>query len=78
MNGSFQISLACCAGGTAYDHAFFGAGTGPIYLDDVACTSTDSKLLECASRPILTHNCFHSEDAGVGCKGKFWLLAESL
>ena len=74
----FYIFLACCAGGIAYGNAFFGAGTGPIYLDDVACTSTDSQLLECASWPILTHYCFHSEDAGVGCKGKFWLLAESL
>ena len=55
--------------GVPYSYAFFGAGTGPIYLDDVACTSSDSQLLECSSRPILTHNCLHSADAGVGCKG---------
>ena len=56
-------------GGTPYTNAFFGAGTGPIYLDDVACTSSDSQLLECSSRPVLTHNCDHHADAGVGCEG---------
>ena len=62
-------------GGVAYSNAHFGAGTGPIYLDDVVCTSSANQLLECSSRPILSHSCRHSEDAGVGCKGKylFWL-----
>ena len=55
--------------GVAYSYAYFGAGTGPIYLDYVACTSSASQLLECSSRPILTHNCLHSHDACVGCKG---------
>ena len=59
-------------GGTAYHNAFFGVGTGPIYLDDVACTSSASQLLKCSSRPILEHNCDHHADAGVGCKGKFF------
>ena len=58
------------SGGIPYNNAFFGAGTGPIYLDEVACTSSDSKLLECSSRPILAHNCRQSSDAGVGCEGK--------
>ena len=56
-------------GGTAYSNAHFGAGTGPIVLDDVQCSSSSSQLLECSSRPILTHNCQHSDDAGVGCEG---------
>ena len=63
------IYPACSAGGIPYSNAYFGAGTGPIYLDDVACTPTSSQLLECSSRPILTHNCLHSADAGVGCEG---------
>ena len=65
----FKLCLACSAGGIAYSNAYFGAGTGPIYLDNVACTSSASQLLECSSRPILSHNCHHSADAGVGCKG---------
>ena len=56
-------------GGIAYSSARFGTGTGPIFLDDVQCTSSSSRLLECSSSPILTHNCLHSDDAGVGCEG---------
>ena len=59
----------CDTGATVYGNAYFGAGTGPIYLDDVACTSSDTQLLQCSSRPILTHNCDHHADAGVGCEG---------
>ena len=58
---------------TAYSNAHFGAGSGPIFLDDVHCTSSSSHLLECRSLPILSHNCLHSADAGVGCEGKLYL-----
>ena len=47
--------------------AHFGQGTGPIWLDDVACTGTEARLLDCPSRPIGTRNCVHSEDAGTRC-----------
>ena len=57
--------------GRAFINAIFGAGTGPIFLDDVQCSLTSSQLLECFSNPILTHNCLHTDDAGVGCEGKF-------
>ena len=63
------ICFTCCADGIPYYNAYFGAGTGPIYLDDVACTSSASQLLECSSRSISSHNCLHSADAGVGCEG---------
>ena len=69
--GHFPLCcFTCGTGGTPYYSAFFGVGTGPIYLDDVACTSSASQLLECSSRPILAHNCDHLTDAGVGCEGK--------
>jgi len=61
-----------CIGGRAYSNAHFGAGDGPIFLDDVQCTSSSSQLLECPSRPILSHDCNHFHDAGVGCEGNVW------
>ena len=73
MECKFILSTAhfwdAFAGGIAYSNAHFGAGTGPILLDEVQCTSSSSQLLECSSRPILSHNCQHSADAGVGCEG---------
>ena len=72
LHDRFYVStMFLCAGGRAYSNAHFGTGRGPIFLDDVQCTSSSSQLLECPSRPILSHNCLHSADAGVGCEGMF-------
>ena len=57
------------AGGTAYSNAYYGVGSGPIYLTDVSCTSSKTSLLQCNSDPILSGSCTHSEDAGVKCEG---------
>ena len=62
-------TIPLCPDGRTYSNAHFGVGSGPIFLDDVQCTSSASQLLECYSRPILSHNCLHSADAGVGCEG---------
>ena len=68
--GNNMICYCFLTAGRAYTSAFFGSGTGPIYMDDVACTLSASQLLECSSRPILSTDCLHSADAGVGCEGK--------
>ena len=52
-------------GARAYGSAFFGAGTGPIVLDDVQCSGNETNLLNCIFNS--NHNCFHFEDAGVMC-----------
>ena len=54
----------------AYSNAYYGAGTGPIYLDEVACSGDEDKLLSCISKPIGKNNCGHSQDAGVSCPSK--------
>ena len=63
-----------CLGGRVYSNAYFGAGSGQIFLDDVQCISSSSQLLECPSRPIMSHNCLHSADAGVGCEGVLFMM----
>ena len=55
-------------GAIAYLNAFFGAGTGPILLDQVVCNGTESRLIDCPANAIGTNDCSHSEDAAVRCQ----------
>ena len=55
-------------GGQARRHAHYGAGTGPTWLDQVACTGTEDCLDDCPANDWGDENCVHSEDAGVKCK----------
>ena len=52
-------------GAVARTNAFFGQGTDPIRLDDVGCAGSETRLIDCSYSS--THNCGHSEDAGVTC-----------
>ena len=56
-------------GAVAFGNAHFGAGIGPVYLDDVECSGSESNLTNCSSRSIIHCNRGHSEDAGVRCQG---------
>uniref|UniRef100_A0A8B9B9W6 SRCR domain-containing protein n=1 Tax=Anser brachyrhynchus TaxID=132585 RepID=A0A8B9B9W6_9AVES len=48
--------------------AFTAAGgTGQIWLDDVNCRGNEESIYDCAKSNWGTHNCSHSEDAGVEC-----------
>lgn len=54
-------------GASTPNQAHFGQGSGPIWLDNVACTGTEARLIDCAANPIGVHNCGHNEDAGTRC-----------
>ena len=53
----------------AYSSSYFGQGVGKIHLTYVACTGTESELLNCRYRTPSRISCNHYEDAGVRCPG---------
>ena len=56
--------------GQSLSSAYFGEGSGPIWLNNVVCTGSESALASCGHlglNPI--RSCSHADDAGVRCHG---------
>ncbi|XP_046504580.1 macrophage scavenger receptor types I and II [Equus quagga] len=47
--------------------AYFGQGTGPIWLNEVFCFGRESSIEECKIKQWGVRVCSHAEDAGVTC-----------
>ena len=63
-----QLGLG--SSGISYKSAYFGQGTGPIWLDNIACVGNESTLARCGHLGLnITRNCSHSKDVGVTCFG---------
>jgi len=51
----------------AWVGAYFGAGSGRVWLDEVSCTGNELSIEQCPKNAWGEHNCDHTEDAGVSC-----------
>ena len=54
-------------GGIPLTNAFFGQGSGGIFLNNVRCNGNEDALINCSHDGIGVHTCTHSQDAGVRC-----------
>ena len=57
----------------AQHNAFYGRGSGPIWLDDVSCVGTEWTIGNCSHRTWGSHSCHHGEDASVKCTAGAYL-----
>lgn len=54
---------------TARYGAFYGSGSGPIFLSNLWCNGNEMSVLECNRNMYSVSSCYHYEDAGVKCIG---------
>ncbi|XP_073694584.1 scavenger receptor cysteine-rich type 1 protein M130 [Garra rufa] len=59
-----------------YYNAYFGKGTGPVWMDGIGCTGRESVLKNCAFSGWGVTTCTHVDDAGVTCSE--FMLADGL
>jgi deleted-in-malignant-brain-tumors protein 1 len=48
--------------------AFYGEGSGPVFIDQLFCESYDYTLSDC--RYLFLNECSHARDISVVCNGK--------
>ena len=47
--------------------AFYGEGSGPVWLDEVGCSGSETSLEECAHTGLESIDCAQFQDASVVC-----------
>ncbi|NWU56002.1 DMBT1 protein, partial [Dromas ardeola] len=62
--------LGCGAALAAPPGAWFGEGSGPIWLNGLRCRGTEERLVLCRHRGWRPHVCAHEEDASAVCSGR--------
>ncbi|NWX78877.1 DMBT1 protein, partial [Alca torda] len=61
--------LGCGTALAAPPGAWFGEGSGPIWLNGLRCRGTEERLVLCRHRGWRPHVCAHEEDASAVCSG---------
>ena len=51
----------------ARHNAFYGQGSGQIWLDEVNCVGTEATVKSCSHSGWGSHDCSHGKDASVNC-----------
>ncbi|MCG8620932.1 MAG: scavenger receptor cysteine-rich domain-containing protein, partial [Proteobacteria bacterium] len=54
----------------ARHNAYFGHGTGRIWLHRVGCRGYEDNIFNCSQSTIGSNFCWHRDDAGVTCRSK--------
>ena len=63
-------------GALAFSNAHFGAGVGPIHIDNVACSGSECSLADCPHSSFISR--CNNGNAGVRCQGRVMFICSTL
>ena len=59
-------------------NAYYGEGSGQIWLDNVICVGTELTIGSCLHSGWGVHNCDHDDDVGIKCTPSGIVISTSL
>ena len=59
--------LHLIAGARTLSPSLVTDGISQIWLDNVECAGTETRLIDCPANSLGSHNCDHGDDTGVVC-----------
>ena len=62
--------LGCGEAIKALNGAYYGQGSGSIWMSGLQCVGSESTVRDCRSQESVAENCGHHQDAGVICSGR--------
>ena len=69
----FGFTVQTAVDAIAKSNAYFGRGTGRIWLNRLDCLGHEENLFNCYQSAIGSNFCWHRDDAGVTCRSKLYM-----
>lgn len=63
----FKNLQPCRTFSEAHCCAKYGHGSGPIWIDDIKCSGSETRIEDCIHSGWGIHNCDHGEDLSINC-----------
>ena len=66
----FTMYLILCHSGAIAAQGSYTEGVWHVHINDLNCTGSEQRVLECPHNGIVGYSCNHRQDASVMCQGK--------
>ena len=69
-----DIVVLLTTGAIYHRYAYYGQGSGPIFMSNVRCSGSETHLVNCSHSTSSAQYCSHYRNIGVECPGEFFFF----